>query len=258
MNKKEDYDFDITKDVKLINYKIDPKSGDIKFPPLVSEEEKFVIDKFFLEHPELTHKESPHELAMGNASRGFPMQYEVGSEEFFPEEAWIQTFSGKRFTPINPNFESIVIQDIAHSLSMQCRFSGHVKKFYSVAQHCVLVSYLCNMEDSLWGLLHDATEAYLVDIPRPLKRSGKFDAYLDFEKRMQTAICARFGLEDKEPPSVKKADMLMLATEARDLKSPLRADWVWPVKPLPLKIEPLLPEDAESLFLNRFYDLIDK
>lgn len=240
----------------MIKYEIDSNSINTEFPPLLSEEENLVIQKFFSDHPELKHKESPHELATSNATRGFPNRYEVGSDEFYPDEAWIQTFSGKRFTPIKPNPDAIVIQDIAHSLSMQCRFSGHVKRFYSVAQHSVLVSYLCNTEDALWGLLHDATEAYLVDIPRPLKRSGQFGAYLEFEKNMQTAICARFGLIDLEPVSVKAADKLMLATEARDLMSPLRPDWLWPVAPLPLKIEPLMPDAAEELFLNRFYELI--
>jgi len=251
----ENYDYNL--DMLRENYK-----SEVKFiktnTPIVSEEEELALEKFFSEHPELKSKESPYDLNKFNASRGFTPRYDVGSDEFDPTEAWIQTFSGKRFTPTNPNPEAIVIQDIAHALSMQCRFSGHVKKFYSVAQHSVLVSYLCNQEDALWGLLHDATEAYLVDIPRPLKRSGKFDAYLEFEKNMQTAVCQRFGLEDKEPLSVKKADLLLLATEARDLMSPLREDWIYLVRPLPMKIESLHPEDAKLLFLNRFYDLIEE
>lgn len=217
--------------------------------PLITEEQKNTIEQFCSEHPEFQDHDK---VKFTNNKRRF----EFGSEEFNSEEAWIQTFSGKRFTPINPNPESIVIQDIAHSLSMQCRFSGHIKRFYSVAQHSVLVSYLSDIEDALWGLLHDATEAYLVDIPSPLKRSGRFNAYLEFEKNMQTAICARFGLKNAEPTSVKAADKIMLATEARDLMVNLRKDWDYPVKPLPLKIEPLLPEEAEKLFLDRFYELI--
>jgi 5'-deoxynucleotidase YfbR-like HD superfamily hydrolase len=130
-----------------------------------------------------------------------------------------------------------------------------VKEFYSVAQHSVLVSYICDEADALWGLLHDATEAYLVDVPRPLKRSGKFDAYLEFEYKMQLAICKRFGLPEKEPSSVKKADAILLATEARDLMSPLRTDWVQPVDPLPFKIEPLDPRQAKDLFMKRFFEL---
>ena len=139
---------------------------------------------------------------------------------------------------------------------MQCRFSGHVNQFYSVAQHSVWVSYFCNYEDALWGLLHDATEAYLVDIPSPLKRSGKFDAYLGFETKMQTAICQRFGLIDKEPPSVKRADSILLATEARDLMSPLRSDWVQAMEPLLFTINPLGPKEAKELFMKRYNQLV--
>lgn len=211
-----------------------------------------LLEKLYKENPKLTQ--------INKSS--FPTQervdYTIGAEEFDPEDAWIQTYSGKRFTPTNPKYSAIVIQDIAHALSMQCRFSGHCKKFYSVAQHSVLVSYLCNVEDALWGLLHDATEAYLVDIPAPLKRSGKFDAYLDFEKEMQTAICQRFSLPEKEPPSVKIADKIMLATEARDLLVSLREDWTYAVEPAPFRIDPLLPEAAEELFLKRFYQLVGK
>ncbi len=220
------------------------------FPPLVTEEERSVIDKFYQTNPQLKFdKEGVDRSA--DAIKGFT----TGSYTFDPKDAWIQTYSGRRFSPTNPNPDAIVIQDISHSLSMQCRFSGHVKKFYSVAQHSVLVSYVCNFEDALWGLMHDASEAYLVDVPRPLKRSGKFDAYLDFEATMQKAICTRFGLPEQEPPSVKRADTMLLATEARDLMSPLHPDWQQACEPLPFKIEPLSPRDAKDLFMKRFFEL---
>lgn len=179
------------------------------------------------------------------------------SDGFDPEAPWIQTYSGRRFNPTNPNPKAIVIQDIAHALSMQCRFSGHCREFYSVAQHSVFVSYICNHEDSFWGLMHDASEAYLVDVPRPLKRSGKFQAYLDFEDKMQKAICERFGLSEEEPESVKRADKILLATEARDLMSPLHHDWRQPVQPLPFTIVSWSPEKAKEEFLQRFNRLTD-
>jgi 5'-deoxynucleotidase YfbR-like HD superfamily hydrolase len=169
--------------------------------------------------------------------------------------AWIQTFSGRKFHPLNPVIDAIVIQDIAHALSNQCRFSGHVKEFYSVAQHCVLVSYICDSHNALWGLLHDASEAYLVDVPRPVKRSGKFSAYLEFEKTMQDAICKRFDLHPEEPIDVKLADVKLLATEARDLMSPLHPEWKSPINPLPFRIDPLPPKEAKKLFLERFDEL---
>jgi len=174
-----------------------------------------------------------------------------------PNKNWIQTFTGRRFDPIDPVEGAIVIGDIAHSLSNQCRFTGHVKKFYSVAQHCVLVSYICDEKDALHGLLHDASEAYLVDVPRPLKRSGKFDAYLEMENHLQTMIYRRFDLEVEEPAGVKRADTILLATEARDLMAPLHKDWAQPIAPLPFKIVPLSPEEAKDLFIKRFHELND-
>lgn len=177
------------------------------------------------------------------------------TDGFDKNAVWIQTYSGRRFNPIAPNPNAIVIQDIAHSLSMQCRFSGHCKKFYSVAQHSVLVSYICDSADALWGLLHDATETYLVDIPRPLKHSGKMENYIEMEKTMQEAVCTRFKLPMKEPASVKLADTKLLATEARDLMSPLHPDWQQPVEPLPFVIESWDQEKAKDMFMKRFFEL---
>lgn len=229
----EEYDFDENDLVKVLD-------DGTKYPPIVTPEIEATLKSFYDSNPKITNK----------------TDYNQASPSFDPNEAWIQTYTGVRFTPTNPNPDAIVIQDIAHALSNQCRFSGHVKKFYSVAQHCVLVSYACDYADRLTGLLHDATEAYLVDVPRPLKRSGKFDSYLEFEEKMRLAICKRFNLPLIEPASVKKADELLLYTEARDLMSPLRKDWVQNVNPLPFKIDPLGPAEAKNLFLNRFYELI--
>jgi len=103
-------------------------------PPIISPEDEILIKQLYATHPLLKPK---------------PQSYTDGPDSFYREEAWIQTYSGRRFNPTRPHIDAIVIQDIAHSLSMQCRFSGHCKKFYSVAQHSVLVSYLCNQEDAL-------------------------------------------------------------------------------------------------------------
>lgn len=221
---------------KSFTVKTGPKDLD---GPLVTAEEEEVLKNFYNQNP------IPE----------YPSDPTTGSMEYNSDDLWIQTYSGRRFNPTNPYVDAIVIQDIAHALSNQCRFSGHVKKFYSVAQHCVLVSYICEHQDALWGLLHDASEAYLVDVPSPMKRSGKIDGYLEFEKNMQRAICQRFGLPEQEPPSVKKADKQLLSTEARDLLNKIRTDWVKPCDPLPFKIEPLSPEDAKDLFMKRFFEL---
>lgn len=174
------------------------------------------------------------------------------------QDSWIQTFSCRKFNPLDPDPESIVIQDIAHALSMQCRFSGHVKEFYSVAQHSVGVSYLTSPEDALWGLLHDASEAYLVDIPSPLKKSGKFNPYLDFERNMMAAVCKRFNLPLEEPPSVKKADKTMLIIEAEQLMSPLHPDWMHRDSVPPFKVILLSPRESKRIFLCRFAELTNQ
>src|SRR3990167_1330499 len=130
---------------------------------------------------------------------------------------WTQTFSGVQFWPLDPRPEEIRIEDIAHSLARQCRFAGHVKvDHYSVADHSVRVSYACDPADALWGCAHDFSEAYLVDVPRPLKRCPEFAFYREAERRMMLAICERFDLSPEEPESVRRADAVLLMTEKRD------------------------------------------
>lgn len=170
-------------------------------------------------------------------------------------EAWIQTYSGKRINLLDPKVEDICIEDIAQALSMQCRFSGHCKEFYSVAQHSLFVSKMCEPQDALHGLLHDASEAYLVDIPKPLKYSGKFNVYLKFEKKMMKVIYKKFNLSKKEPESVTEADRVMLMTEARDLATKFNPiDW-GKVPPAGFTIKAVNPADAKTLFLNRYNEL---
>jgi uncharacterized protein len=233
----------------------DPKDG--IFPAIISKEDEQFIKELYENNPHLKNKQSPDVLRASNAVRLNKYHFFEGSNEFHEGMDWIQTYSGKRFTPTAPIPGAIVIQDIAHSLSMQCRFTGHVERFYSVAQHSVMVSYICDMKDAKWGLLHDASEAYLIDVPRPLKRSGNFDAYLDYEKTMQKAVCQRFFLSEEEPESVKRADKILLATEARDLMGPLHPDWHVDDKPLAFTIEPASPQEAKIMFMKRFCELFE-
>lgn len=168
--------------------------------------------------------------------------------------SWIQTYSGKKFFPLDPQEADVCIEDIAHSLSMICRFTGHCKEFYSVAQHSVMVSYLSG-EFALYGLLHDASEAYICDLASPIKSSGHFDTYKAFENKLQSVIFRKFGLFGTEPPIVKKADTQMLSTEARDLLGELHPEWVLPTEPLPMTVNPLGQKEAKELFMKRFNEL---
>jgi hypothetical protein len=173
--------------------------------------------------------------------------------------SWIQTYTGKRFDPLRPDPELIDIRDIAHSLSNQCRFTGHSQRFYSVAEHSIHVSNFCRPEDALYGLLHDASEAYLVDLPRPLKHDSDFGVgYRRVESRMQDAVAIAFGLSFAMPKSVKVADRNLLLTEKRDLLGPSPDLWyVGPgeeISGLDLTAE-MYPRAAELIFLRRYYAL---
>ncbi len=164
---------------------------------------------------------------------------------------WCQTFTGVAFWPLDPRPEDVRVEDIAHALSMQCRFAGHCREFYSVAEHSVRVSWACDFKDALWGLLHDASEAYVVDVPRPLK--PYLANYADIETSVQVAVCRRFGISITQPPSVKRADVVLLATEARDLMSTPPIPWgglLYP--PLVAVISPWSPAYAEMMFLTQF------
>lgn len=173
---------------------------------------------------------------------------------------WIQTFSGKSMFPLDPRAEEICIEDIAHALSNLCRFTGHTRTFYSVAEHSVRVSWACDLPHALWGLMHDASEAYLSDISSPMKRSSEFgQLYMRAETKLMSAICSKYGLSDFCPPNVKQCDARMLVTEKRDLMGECDREWRavdTAVKPYSGRIIPVSPETAEREFLTRFEQLI--
>lgn len=172
---------------------------------------------------------------------------------------YFRTYTGKQVHPLSPAPEEIAIEDIARSLSQMCRFLGHIGVFYSVGQHSVLVSQLVPPQDALWGLLHDASEAYLCDLPAPIKREPEMRIYRDAEDRLMRAICQRFGLRPEMPLSVKAADRVLLATEFRDVVEIGDLNWirtecgVTPV--LNYSITPWPPAVAEETFLARFAEL---
>lgn len=167
--------------------------------------------------------------------------------------AWIQTATGGRFYPLDPRPEDVRIEDIAHGLANICRFGGQCTPFYSVAQHSLLVASLVPPEDQRWALLHDASEAYIGDVIRPFKRCPEFERYREIERATMDAICHHFGLQPEEPASIRAADMLALATEARDLmpRAELEA-WEYMPSPLPFRVQPLPSEEARKRFLATF------
>lgn len=173
---------------------------------------------------------------------------------------WMQTFTGKQFWPMDPRADEIDIADIAHSLSMQCRYAGHSLRFYSVAEHSTLVAkwILDNGTrwDALAGLLHDATEAYLVDVPRPVKPF--LNGYREAEARMWNAVAQRFwGYEFDLPPIVHEADNRILCDERAQNMAPSQADWNIPDNPLGITLQFWSPEQAEAGFLRMFNQLTE-
>lgn len=174
---------------------------------------------------------------------------------------WLETYTGVQFYPLDPRPEEILILDIAHALARVARFTGHTAGSYpyTVAQHSVLVSEYCNGVDAVWGLLHDASEAYLCDVPRPLKQLEAFAGYRLIEARLQQVIMEKFGCTSMQPSSVNVADIRLLWTEKRDLLPYGTAKWtgVPLAEPYPFPITAWSTEMAEARFLARFRQVCD-
>lgn len=128
---------------------------------------------------------------------------------------WIQTVSGKKFYPLDPRPEDICIEDIAVGLSNTCRFAGQVRRFYSVAQHSVILAKLVSPENALWALLHDAPEAYINDVARPVKLSTKMQGYRSIERDIMCVIAEKYGLPLDCPAEVYRRDDQLLKAEAK-------------------------------------------
>lgn len=172
-------------------------------------------------------------------------------------DAWIQTFTGKQFWPLDPRPEDVCIEDIAHALSNKCRYGGHALRFYSVAEHSVLVARNVRPELRLKALLHDAPEAYspFGDVPRPIKA---FVSWVEpIEEKLAAAIAARFGLDNLEDPEVKRVDVAILHDEAARLMPNPPQPWRVPGEPLGLRELPCWPPFyAERVFLSEFKRLV--
>lgn len=131
------------------------------------------------------------------------------------ESRMITTFSGRRMDPCNPRPEDFCVIDIAHALSLKCRFNGHCRFFYSVAQHSVLCAQVARRSgaDARWALMHDAAEAYLCDVPRPVKSQlVGFDA---IEQRLLTVLADWLDIPEPSPlpRAVELIDNQILSVE---------------------------------------------
>jgi 5'-deoxynucleotidase YfbR-like HD superfamily hydrolase len=171
---------------------------------------------------------------------------------------YLQTVSGRFVNPFDPEPDQLDAGDIARALANVCRFGGHARSFYSVAQHSVIVSELVearggDAEDAFAALMHDATEAYLGDMPHPIKhRSPLGAAFKAAEDHLEAAIRARFAIR-ADVPEIKRVDRALLATERRAFST---EGWHWPeldgVEPLDIELTGWAPDEAADAFARRF------
>jgi hypothetical protein len=174
---------------------------------------------------------------------------------------YLQTVSGRWVNPFDPDPEQLDAGDIARALANQCRFGGHCRVFYSVAQHSVIVSRLVehgggDAQDAFAALMHDATEAYLGDMPHPLKhRSPLGAAFKAAEDHLERAIRDRFRIRP-DVPAIKRVDRALLATERRTFSA---ETWHWPelegVEALDLELTAWPPDEAAEAFAQRYAEL---
>jgi 5'-deoxynucleotidase YfbR-like HD superfamily hydrolase len=165
---------------------------------------------------------------------------------------YVSTYSGNRFYPLEPRIDRVDIEDIAHGLAYQCRFNGQTREFYSVAQHSLVVATLVPPRLRLAALLHDAAEAYLGDMVKPLK--VLMPEFGVLEDRVSAIIATRFGIDFSDYAPIKRADLIALATEKRDLMPHSVERWAYldHIAALPDPIVALAPGEAKAAFLAAF------
>ena len=163
---------------------------------------------------------------------------------------WMTTFTGLQFWVLDPRPKEVHIKDIAHSLSLTCRYNGMCNEFFSVAQHSVLVAENCSEENKLWGLLHDSAEAYISDVPTPVKRC--IIGYETIEANILKAVATRFGLIYPYPREVKEIDGRVLFDEAHAIMPDESRLWVKEHEMLGIEVTPWEPAEAERRFLEMF------
>lgn len=178
------------------------------------------------------------------------------SENMTGRGPYKETFTGTKFYPLDPRPEEVLIEDIAHALAFTCRFGGHCIKFYSVAEHSILIARRAkNLYYSprrcLHALLHDAVEAYLGDITRPVKLC--FPQIKEIELGIEAVVMAKFGLAPEKPQWLDRLDKRIIVDERAQVLHPSGNHWVQDsLKPLGVKIKCWSPEHAEQLFMETY------
>lgn len=185
-----------------------------------------------------------------------------GKDGWF-EGDWIQTFTGKRFYTLDPKAEDICIEDVAHALSFICRYNGHCSRFYSVAEHSILLAVHARRSgrssaQQMHALLHDASEAYTSDVPRPIKNS--IPEIRDVEKIVDHVVLKSLGVPESKDEWLEDADRRICLDEKAALMGPPNDGTPWMVdglEPLGVRIMCYGPEEAEANFL-RVYAVLKK
>ncbi len=188
-------------------------------------------------------------------------------------EPWIQTYTGIQFQLLEPTPDMVDVRDIAHALSNQGRYTGHTSRYFSVAEHCLLVSDIlrhclkASPYVQMCGLLHDASETYLSDLASPWKQATPLGPiYCKYEEKIQHAVSRKFSLQpgfDKRS-DVKYGDRVSLLLEAVHLMG--NPAWCHEgtemgeaYYPLPTQLwsnTRLRPEVVEKRFLARYSKLM--
>jgi len=169
------------------------------------------------------------------------------------EDDWMQAYNSKIVHPFMPKPENFTLETVAHALSLKTRFNGHCNFFYSVAQHCVLVSEFCSPDNALWGLLHELDEVFLPDIPRPIKR--EIPQWKKIAELHMRAGAEAFSLEYPFPEEIHYVDAAALKAEMFDVMSAPPKPWGELPPRLEQTILPMTWQDAKQSFINRFYEL---
>jgi hypothetical protein len=164
---------------------------------------------------------------------------------------WIQTYSGRAFWPLDPRAEDVHLVDIAAALSKMCRYAGHCLRFYSVAEHCVLLATKAPDEHKLAALMHDASEAYLLDVPTPIKAS--IGNYCELEERVQRVIAERFRLAHPAPDIIGVLDAGIRRDECAANMSWPPQPWAWGGEAVGIELQLWDPPRAMTEFLAAFY-----